>query len=156
MANYNKDYNVQNNLFLIYSIAKSLNNFNKNLLTQLKEFLLTNKLDDLRLKITLYLMHDDLAILTGDKSNMYINTINVNVINEIPTLLPKFNFIKGIIDGNSINEMSSKFYNEISKIKECIFYDEFPLSIKLSQFNQKDKIGSKLFMSQKIQDFINE
>ena len=54
-------------------------------------------------------MHDDLAILTGDKSNMYINTINVNVINEIPTLLPKFNFIKGIIDGNSIDFCHQNF-----------------------------------------------
>mgnify|MGYP005678492423 CR=1 FL=1 len=46
-------------------------------------------------------------------------------------------------------------YEEISKINECIFYEEFPFSIKLSKFYGKETICSKIFMSKRIQLFIN-
>ena len=45
--------------------------------------------------------------------------------------------------------MSAKYYEEISKINECIFYEEFPFSIKLSKFDGKETICSKIFMSKK-------
>lgn len=155
MANYNRDYGIENNILLNYTIIKLLNNDNKNTLIELKEFLLNNQIDDLRLKITLYMMHDDLAILYNDKSEMFINKINEDIIREIPTLAPKYYYLKGIINGNSINEMSAKYFEEISKINECIFYEEFPFSIKLSIFKGKDTICSKIFMSKRIQLFIN-
>ena len=68
MANYNRDYGIENNILLNFTIVKSLNNDYENTFIELKEFLLKNKIDDLRLKITLYMMHDDLAILNNKKS----------------------------------------------------------------------------------------
>tara|TARA_Y100001978_G_scaffold153939_1_gene139286 strand:+ start:1137 stop:5216 length:4080 start_codon:yes stop_codon:yes gene_type:complete len=156
MANYNRDYGIENNILLSYTIVKLLNSNDKNTLIELKEFLLKNKIDDLRLKITLHMMHDDLAILHKNKSEMFINNINEDIIREIPTLAPKYYYLRGIMNGKSINEMSSKYYEEISKIKECIFYEEFPFSIKLSKFDGKENICSKIFMSKRIQTFINE
>ena len=102
------------------------------------------------------MMHDDLAILHKNKSEMFINNINEDIIREIPTLAPKYYYLRGIINGKSINEMSAKYYEEISKIKECIFYEEFPFSIKLSKFDGKENICSKIFMSKRIQMFINK
>ena len=155
MANYNRDYGIENNILLNFTIVKSLNNDYENTFIELKEFLLKNKIDDLRLKITLYMMHDDLAILLNKKSELFINKINEDIIKEIPTLAPKYYYLKGIINGKSINEMSAKYYEEISKINECIFYEEFPFSIKLSKFDGKETICSKIFMSKRIQLFIN-
>ena len=155
MANYNRDYGIENNILLNFTIVKSLNNDYENTFIELKEFLLKNKIDDLRLKITLYMMHDDLAILHNKKSELFINKINEDIIKEIPTLAPKYYYLKSIINGKSINEMSAKYYEEISKINECIFYEEFPFSIKLSKFDGKETICSKIFMSKRIQLFIN-
>lgn len=121
-------------------------------------YLSKQKLDaDLRMRLILTLLYTDLSILNGKGDFSYFNKIDYSIVKEIPTLLPKFNYLLLLKDGSQIIDASRSYLDDIKNINTNLMTEELPFSIKLS--NDKKIINSilcKFFMTERLNTFLNE
>ena len=123
-----------------------------------ENYLSNQKLDtDLRMRLILTLLYTDLSILNGKGNFNYFNKIDYSIVKEIPTLLPKFNYLLSLKDGSQIIDASKSYLDDIKNLNTNLMTEELPFSIKLS--NDKKIINDilcKCFITEKLNNFLND
>jgi hypothetical protein len=159
MVRYKKNSHAEIKIFILKIIVDVLEGNVTNCISTIEnKYLAHNKLDgDVRMKMILTLIYTDLTILNGDADFNYFNQIEINKVKEIPTLLPKFNYLIALRDGANIIHASQSYLDDIKDSKTYFMAEELSFSIKLS--NDKaliNDVSNKIFLSNRIQHFLND
>jgi len=158
MVRYKKNSHIEIKIFILKIIIEVLEGNVTNCISTIEnKYLAHNKLDgDVRMKMILTLIYTDLTILNGDVDFNYFNQIDYNIVKEIPTLLPKFNYLIALKDGANIIHASQSYLDDINDSKTYFMAEELPFSIKLSNDKALMKdVSNKIFLSNRIQQFLN-
>ena len=157
MVRYNNDQHKDSQIFIFEIINLLLNDSSEICLEKVENYISTHKLnEDVRVEIILGLLYTDLSILQGSSDFTYFDRIDFTIIKEIPTLLPKFNFLLALKDGAEIHEASIKYLEDIKDSDIYFMAEELPFSIKLS--NNKvliNEVLTKYFLTDKINHYLN-
>jgi len=157
MVKYNNDQHKESQIFVFEIISSLLNGKSQVCVKKIEKYIATHKLDeDIRIEIVLALLFTDISILNGTSNFSYFEKIDYNIIKEIPTLLPKFNYLMAIKNDISINKASEAYYEEIKKSKIYFMAEELPFSIRLNTDKKlNDSILDKFFKVSKLRTFLN-
>ena len=157
MVKYNNDQHKESQIFVFEIISSLLNGKSQVCVKKIEKYIATHKLDeDIRIEIVLALLFTDLSILNGTSNFSYFEKIDYNIIKEIPTLLPKFNYLLAIKNDISIHKASEAYYEEIKKSKIYFMAEELPFSIRLNTDKKlNDSILDKFFKVSKLRTFLN-
>jgi len=111
----------------------------------------------MRNQVITTLLYTDVTVMQGEADFKYFDTIDFSIVNEIPTLLPKFNYLKRIKEGENISDAATRYLDEIKGSDICFMIEEFPFSLKLnSDIKINKSILEKYFMAERIDEFINK
>jgi hypothetical protein len=159
MVKYKRNSHIEIHIFILKIIVEVLEDNSSNCISLIEdEYLANNKLEgDVRMKIILTLIYTDLSILNGNGDFNYLNKIEYDIVKEIPTLLPKFDYLIALKDGVNIIDASKNYLEDINAVEIYLMSEELPFSIKLS--NDKVLINdvlNKCFLSARIQHFLND
>jgi hypothetical protein len=157
MVKYNNDQHKESQIFIFEIISSLLNGKSEVCISKIEKYISSHKLDeDLRIEIVLELLFTDLSILNGTRNFSYFDKIDYNIVKEIPTLLPKFNYLLAIKNDISITKASEAYYEDIKKSKIYFMAEEFPFSISLNADKElNDSILNKFFKVSKLRKFLN-
>ena len=161
MVRYTKNQQKEIQVFILKIIVSVLEGDCSNCTTLIEDKYLSHHdiEGDLRMKFVLTLLYTDLSVLKGEADYKYLSKIEESKLKEIPTLLPKFNFLISLRDGANIMNASKNYFKEINHFDLSDIYlltEELPLSIKLS--NDKvliDDILQKYFLTDRLRSFLN-
>ena len=158
MVRYKKNAHAEIKIFILKVIVDVLEGNTSNCIGLIEdEYLANNKLEgDVRMKLILTLLYTDLSILNGNRDFNYLHQIDNNIVKEIPTLLPKYNYLIALKDGTNMIDASQSYLNDINGSEIYFMPEELPFSIKLS--NDKvliNDVVNKFFLSKRIQHFFN-
>ena len=158
MVRYNKDQNKENQVLVYQIIAGVLNDDASKCVSEMIEYLDSDKLgEDMRNQVITTLLYTDVTVMQGEADFKYFDTIDFSIVNEIPTLLPKFNYLKRIKEGENISDAATRYLDEIKGSDICFMIEEFPFSLKLnSDIKINKSILEKYFMAERIDEFINK
>ena len=158
MVRYKKNSHVEIKIFILKIIVDVLEGNTSHCIRLIEdEYLINNKLKgDVRMNLILTLLFTDLSILNGNGDFTYLHQIDNSIVKEIPTLLPKYNYLIALKEGANIIDASQSYFDDISHSKTYFMAEELPFSIKLS--NDKvltNDVVNKFFLSDRIQHFLN-
>ena len=158
MVRYKKNSHVEIKIFILKIIVDVLEGNTSHCIRLIEdEYLINNKLKgDVRMNLILTLLFTDLSILNGNGDFTYLHQIDNSIVKEIPTLLPKYNYLNALKEGANIIDASQSYFDDISHSKTYFMAEELPFSIKLS--NDKvltNDVVNKFFLSDRIQHFLN-
>ena len=158
MVRYKKNSHVEIKIFILKIIVDVLEGNTSHCIRLIEdEYLINNKLKgDVRMNLILTLLFTDLSILNGNGNFTYLHQIDNSIVKEIPTLLPKYNYLNALKEGANIIDASQSYFDDISHSNTYFMAEELPFSIKLN--NDKvltNDVVNKFFLSDRIQHFLN-
>ena len=156
---YKKDIHRENQIILIELLINILEeNDCKEAIMQIRELISDIRLaSDFRLHALFVMLYTDLTILVNEPDYNYFNELDSDKINLIPTLVPKFDFLREISVGSPIEQSKSKFIDSIKNEKHTLILEEFPFSLKKTALTEDDKkvISNTYFTNEKLDIFFN-
>ena len=156
---YKKDIHRENQIILIELLVNILRNGEyRDSIMQIKDLIADKRLvSDFRLHALFVMLYTDLTILLKESDFSYFNDLDSDKIKLIPTLVPKFNFLKEMSDGNPIKQSKSTFIDSIKHEKHTLILEEFPFSLKETSLTDDDKksISNTYFANEKLNNFFN-
>ena len=159
MTRYNGNFHKETQVLILKIIVDVLEGNYTTCISLIEdEYLSAHKLEaDKRMRLVLTLLYTDLSILNGKGNFNYFNQIGDSDVKEIPTLLPKFNYLLALKDGANIIDASKSYLDDIKDFDIYLMAEELPFSIKLS--NNKvliNDILSKYFLTDRLNNFLND